>query len=150
MTVAGDFTERIDELLEAVGDGELTGSLVVDQVYAKYQHERMDLKHPNGGQAKYLGGPIMEHAGTYVGRLADNVLRGSLAAAMERNMEDLSKEVFEKAPRDFWDLRESGHPRVLNGDQVVYDRAPIVHRLSPGELKIKARLKSQGLGGGAP
>jgi hypothetical protein len=148
--MAGDFVERMTELIESIGDEELVGSVVVDQVYAKYQHERMDLKHPNGGQAKYLGGPLMENASRYVGRLSDNVLRGSLAAAMERNVEDLSKEVFDKAPRDFWDLRESAHPRVLNGDQVIYDRAPVVHRLSPGELKIKARLKAQGLGGGAP
>lgn len=145
----GDFGARIDELIESVGEGTLTGSVVVDQVYAKYQHERMDLRHPNGGQAKYLGGPILDNMRAYVGRLAENVLHGSLNGAMEENMEALSKEVFDKAPRDFWDLRESAHPTVLNDGMPVYDRAPVVHRLSPGELAVKARLKRQGLGGGA-
>lgn len=148
--MAGDFASRLEELIESVGEGKLTGSVVVDQVYAKYQHERMDLKHPNGGQAKYLSGPLLEQMRGYVGRLAQNVLRGSLDGAMAANMEDLSKQVFEKAPREFWDLRESGHPRVLNNEGMpVYDRAPVVHRLSKGELKVKDRLRSQGLGGGA-
>lgn len=147
----GDFTENISKLIESVGGEEtLTGSVVVDQVYAKYQHERMDLRHPKGGQAKYLSSPLLERHREYVGRLADNVLHGSLALAMETVVEDMSKDVFDKAPRDFWDLRESAHPRVINGDaEIIYDRAPVVHRLSPGELKVKARLKSQGLGGGA-
>lgn len=147
--MAGNFAARMDELIESVGDGELTGSVVVDQVYAKYQHERMDLRHPNGGQAKYLGGPLMLNARDYVAKLADNVLHGSLEVAMTQVVEDLSKEVFEKAPRDFWDLRESAHPSVLNDGMPVYDRPPVVHRLSEGELKVKARLKRQGLGGGA-
>lgn len=148
--MAGDFGERMDELADRVGDGKLTGSVVVDQVYAQYQHERMDLRHPNGGQAKFLGGPVLQNARRYVGKLADNVLYGNLSAAMTDVVEDLSKEVFNKAPRDFWDLRESAHPTVVNDGMPVYDRAPTVHRLSPGALKVKARLKSQGLGGGAP
>ncbi len=147
--MAGDFAARMDELIELVGEGTLEGSVVVDQVYARAQHERMDYKHPNGGQAKYLSGPLLENHRDYFRRLADNVLHGSLNGAMEANVEDLSKEVFDKAPRDFWDLRESAHPRVLNDGVPVYDRPPVVHRLTPGELRVKARLKAQGLGGGA-
>jgi hypothetical protein len=147
--MAGDFAARMDELIEAVGDGALTGSVVVDQVYAKYQHERMDLRHPKGGQAKYLSGPLLENYRAYISRLAQNVLHGSLTGAMERNVEALSREVFDKAPRDFWDLRESAHPSVLNAGMPVYDRAPVVHRLTPGQLRVKDRLRAQGLGGGA-
>lgn len=146
----GNFAERVDQLIEQVGDGALTGSVVVDQVYAKAQHERMDYKHPQGGQAKYLSGPLlMKHRG-YIQDLTDRVLTdGGLTRAMIGNMEDLSQEVFDKAPREFWDLRESGHPSVTDGSVVVYNRLPVVHRLSPGELKVKNRLRSRGLGGGA-
>jgi hypothetical protein len=126
--MAGDFGARMDELIESVGDGELTASVVVDQVYAKYQHERMDLRHPQGGQAKYL-----------------SVLHGSLQNAMEFVAEDLAaKQVFDKAPREFQDLRQSGHPRVLNGEMIVYDRPPIVHRLTAEELKAKDKARAQG------
>lgn len=148
--MSGTFGDRIDELIESVGEGKLVGSVVVDQVYAKYQHERMDLQHPRGGQAKYLGGPVLENMHTYMQKLADNVLHGSLTGAMTSNVEALSKEVFDKAPREFWDLRESAHPSVTNDGVPVYDRPPIVHRLSKGELRVKDRLRSQGLGGGAP
>jgi hypothetical protein len=147
--VAGDFFERIDELLESVGDGELKGSVVVDQVYAQAQHERMDFKHPRGGQAKFLAGPFMNKYRGYLQQIASAVLDGNAREAMTDVVEDLSKEVFDKAPREFWDLRESAHPFVNDDETVVYDRPAIVHRLSEGELKIKARLRSRGLGGGA-
>lgn len=146
--MAGDFAARMDELIEAVGDGDLIGSVVVDQVYAKYQHERMDLKHPEGGQAKYLSGPLLDNYRDYIGRLAQNVLHGSLTDAMAASMESLSLQVWDKAPRDFWDLRQSGHPMVMNQGMPVYDRPPIVHRLTEAELRMKDRLRAMGLGGG--
>jgi hypothetical protein len=143
--MAGDFGARMDELIASVGDGELTASVVVDQVYAKYQHERMDLKHPQGGQAKYLSAPLLAKARDYLGQIADNVLHGSLQGAMELVAEDLAtKQVFDHAPREFHDLRQSGHPRVLNGDMIVYDRAPLVHRLTASELKAKDKARAQG------
>ncbi len=143
--MAGDFGARMDELIAAVGDGELTGSVVVDQVYAKYQHERMDLKHPQGGQAKYLSGPLLQKYRDYLHQLAGSVLHGSLQGAMELVAEDLAtKQVFDHAPREFQDLRQSGHPRVLNGEEIVYDRAPIVHRLTEAELKAKDKARAQG------
>lgn len=143
--MAGDFGARMDELMAAVGEGELTVSVVVDQVYAKYQHERMDLKHPQGGQAKYLSAPLLNKAGDYLRQIAGSVLHGSLQGAMELVAEDLAtKQVFDHAPREFQDLRQSGHPRVLNNDLVVYDRPPIVHRLTEAELKLKDKARAQG------
>lgn len=145
----GDFAARIDELIEQTGDGALIGSVVVDQIYARIQHERLDFKHPQGGQAKYLVQPLMQRYHLYLNQLARAVLGGDLPGAMADAMEDLSQQVFEKAPREFWDLRESGHPMVNDGNTLVYDRAPLVHRLSEGELAVKDRLRARGLGGGA-
>lgn len=149
--MAGDFGARMDDLIASVGEGKLTGRVVVDQVYAKYQHERMDLQHPRGGQAKYLTTPLMAKFRDYYKDLAGEVLHGSLKASMIKSMEDLAaKQVFDYAPREFEDLRESGHPIVNDDGFDVYDRAPLVHRLTAGELKVKDRLRSQGLGGGGP
>jgi len=145
--MAGDFLARMDELIEEHDGGDVVGSVVVDQVYARYQHERMDLKHPNGGQAKFLSGPLLNDAGKYLQKLAGNVLHGSLNAAMAECMESLSLSVWEKAPRDFWDLRQSGNPRVHVGAAEVYNRPPIVPRLTEAQLREKARLKGMGLGG---
>jgi hypothetical protein len=143
--VSSSFGDRMDELIESVGDGTLTGSVVVDQVYAKYQHERMDLKHPQGGQARYLGQPLLDKNREYVRQLADAVLHGSLQQAMEVVVEDLAtKQIFDKAPREFQDLRQSGHPRVMNGELITYDRAPLVHRLTADELKAKDKARAQG------
>lgn len=145
--MAGDFFARMDELIEEHDGGPLTGSVVVDQIYAKYQHERMDLKHPNGGQAKFLSGPLLNKAPQYLQKLAGAVLHGSLKGAMAECMESLSLQVWEKAPRDFWDLRQSGNPRVLEGGAEVYNRQAIVPRLTEQQLREKARLKGMGYGG---
>lgn len=138
------FEARLDELAEKVGEGRLTGSVEVDQVYAQYQHEGLDLRHPRGGQAKYLEQPLYENYGDYYRALADNVLEGSLAAAMEDNVEDLSGHVFDLAPVEFYDLRGSGHPTVSSDGEVVYDRPPIQARLTPAELRAKDRLRALG------
>lgn len=41
--------------------------------YAIYVHERLDLNHPNGGQAKYLEEPVLAAADGIAGRLADTL-----------------------------------------------------------------------------
>lgn len=138
----GDFTERMEALAERVGEGKLVGNVEVNQVYAKYQHERLDLKHPRGGQAKYLYTPLMLKHRDYLNNLSNNLT--NLERAMAGNMEDLSQKVFEYAPREFHDLRRSGHPMVFSGGAQVYNRPPTINRLSESELRVKNRLRARG------
>lgn len=145
--MAGDFAARMTELIEEHDGGPLEGSVTVDQVYARFQHERMDLKHPAGGQAKFLSGPLLNDSAKMLQKLAGAVLDGSLVGAMAQNMESLSLSVWEKAPRDFWDLRQSGNPVVRVNGAEVYNRPPIVPRLTAAQLREKARLRGMGLGG---
>lgn len=148
--MASDFFELIDELQEEVGDGHLTGFVEVDQVYAAYQHNGLDLRHPEGGQALYLIAPLLERQRSYMQKLAEAVLKGpgELKKAMADGMEDLSDQVYELAPREFHDLRASGHPYVKDGDELVYDRQPYVHRLTEEELRAKDDLRRMGFGHG--
>lgn len=129
------FHEGVKQLEGMTGDGELMGRVTVDQVYAHVQHEDlsprqdgsvvpMKLKHPRGGGAKYLEGPLHDHAESYVKNLADHVLDGLLDDAMAGNMEHLSDQVEQRAPVDQNVLRRSGHPQVFSRNMVVYDRAP--------------------------
>lgn len=138
------FEQRLSELADRVGDGVLTGRIEVDQVYARFQHEGLDLKHPKGGRAKYLEGPLYQKHRELYGRLAANVLHGSLEDAMRANVEALAVEVYDNAPREFHDLRRSAHPVVTDGDAVVYDRLPEVHRLTAPELRAKAEARALG------
>lgn len=144
--MAGDFSSRIDRLMEEVGTGNLEGTVVVDQVYAKYQHEDLSLIHLGGGHAKYLENPLMANHPDYLRHLADNVLDGNLNQAMADNMEALSREVYKEAPMEFGDLRASGHPMVHSQGEMVYDRAALVGRLTEEEIDIKMHLRSLGLG----
>ena len=140
------FDQRMRDLADDVGAGTLVGRVEVDQVYARFQHEGLDLRHPEGGQAKYLEAPLYsEHRGYYQ-RLADNVLAGDLEGAMASVTEALSGKVYELAPFEFGDLKASGHPSVMSSGQVVYDRPPNVHRLTPLELRTKSELRSLGFG----
>lgn len=146
MAGSDTFEARLHELADQVGEGVLHGSVVVDQVYARYQHEGLDLKHPSGGVAKYLEGPLYANHRDYFQRIADRVLTGGLTDAMADNVEALSREVYDKAPREFHDLRASGHPSVTDHDRVAYDRPPNVHRLTPAELEAKSHLRALGFG----
>lgn len=58
---------------------------------------------------------------------------------MAGNMEDLSAQVQEKAPKFWGDLRNSGHPVVTSQGRTTYDRPPRARRLTEAELRQKAR-----------
>jgi len=137
--MADTFQARTEELLQKVGSGHLRGSVVVDQVYAKYQHERTDLKHPRGGQAKFLSAPLRQYAGYYLQHLANNVLEGDLDAAMADNMEHLENQAETLAPRLLGNLRRSGSPEVQDGLVSTYDRPPEQRRLTEAELDAQGR-----------
>jgi hypothetical protein len=138
--MSGTFSARIDELRHMTGDGaKVTALVVVDQRYARFQHERADLSHPRGGTAFYLQKPLFEHFRTYLADYAKNVLRDGGIKAMERSAEHLSDQVEVSAPREWGDLHRSGHPQVTVGDRTVYDREPKVQRLTEEELRAKSR-----------
>lgn len=143
-----DFSGRIQQLLDQVGDYHLRGEVKVNQVYARYQHERLDLKHPTGGGAKYLTLAFMGTRNTALQRLANAVLDGDVRAAMIANVEDVSYAVSELAPFEFGDLGASGHPQVRDQGRYVYNRQPLRARLTHEELRIKSRLRSLGFGNG--
>jgi hypothetical protein len=133
------FADGLHELSQRVGFGDLVGSVVVDQVYAHYQHERLDLRHPRGGQAKYLEQPFMAKRDTYLTEIARSLFdEGGAREAMKRCVEELSTSVEVHAPREWGDLARSGHPMVNDDGSLVYDRAPYAHRLSKEELHAKA------------
>lgn len=52
---------------------ELIGEVVFNTPYATYQHEEMDLNHPQGGEAKYLEKPLKENAKNYIEGLAEAI-----------------------------------------------------------------------------
>jgi hypothetical protein len=137
---AGTFSERITELRHKLGDGQrLSGSVTCDQVYAHFQSERLDLKHPRGGGPKYLTRPLMDGYRDYLTDYARTVLDDGGTGAMKRSMEHLSDQVEITAPREWGDLRKSGAPKVTLGGRTVYDRPPKAARQTAEELKAKSR-----------
>ncbi len=142
MAGSDSFDAALARLSEAVGRGRIRGSVVVDQVYARYQHEGLDFQHPRGGQAKYLEQPLYANAPLMLQDIAARVLpRGDVKGAMADAMEDLSGEVFDRAPIEFLDLRASAHPTVRQGGALTYDRPPMQARLTEQQLKAKHKLR---------
>ena len=139
----GTFTARIAELQHRghFGTGLLEGSVTVDQVYAHYQHERLDLHHPRGGEAKYLERPLFEQFTYYLTEIAAGILDDGGERAMARSMEHLSDAAELRTPWEWGDLMHSGHPQVTRGLRDVYDRPPKRHRLTEAELRAKNRLR---------
>jgi hypothetical protein len=138
--MAGTFDERITALMEQVGTGDLTGTVEVNQRYSHWQHEGLDFVHPRGGQALFLSTPLMERFPAYLEAIAKTVLGDGGKHAMEGAMENLSEAVAVLAPVEFANLRASGHPTVTDNGAVVYDRAPLQHRLTEEELRAERGL----------
>jgi hypothetical protein len=134
------FSARIAELRRMTGaPARLRGQVTVDQVYAHYQHEHLEFRHPRGGRARFLQAPLFEHYSEYLADYARRVLDDGGQRSMEHSMEHLSDRVEFEAPREWGDLMRSGHPEVHEGSRTVYDRQPKVHRLSEAELRAKSR-----------
>lgn len=151
----GSLSERTRELQEIVGDGDLVGKVEVNQPYAVPQHEGIwqtgplagvvIRNHPQGGGAHFLSEPLTQNAERYMHNLAGNVYEpGGLTGAMADNMEDLSSEVHDRAPRETEALRNSAHPTVTSDGETVYDRPPVVPRLSDADLKNRSRTHRRG------
>lgn len=140
------FSEGVDDLIHAT-EQDLTGSLTVDQVYARYQELGVDFNHPQGGIALALATALLSKNSEILHKLSDAILDGreAMQNAMAEGMEALNLEYYELAPREFHDLRASGSPEVLEGEEQVYHRPPNVHRLTDADLRAKQELKNLGI-----
>lgn len=140
------FMDRTLVLLDQVGGGVLEVKVVVDQPYAKYQHERTDLRHPAGGGAKYLERALYGTVTRNMNTLRAAVLRGDLREASVRVGELIASKSFDNAPWEFGDLKASHEVRVKDGGSIYRVVPPNRKRLSKYELRIKSRLRRLGLG----
>lgn len=139
----GAFATNLETLATRV-EGRWTGHVLVDQVYAHYQHAHLEFRHPRGGQALYLQVPLYRHYRRYYGILAREAITSegtNLRGGYREVVEHLSAQVYLLAPREFHDLRQSGHPYVTRDGKKVYDRKPLVGRLSEQELQEKSHLR---------
>lgn len=138
--MVSSFFDRIDELSDAVGHGTVSVSVEVDQVYAHYQEVGAELSHPRGGMAFALREASVAHADKHMETLAGRAVTEDGSHLREAAI-DVSEatvaDYYELAPRDYDDLRDSGHPKVTDEGAIVYDRPPVVARLTEAELRLK-------------
>lgn len=132
--------QRIGELQEQVGQGTLTGHLLRDQVYAHYQEARLDLRHPQGGQAMYQETSLYDYRGEYLQQVADRALE-NITSGMIEAVEAFDGHAAQRCPKELTLLSRSGHPSVTSQGAVVYDRAPEVPRLSKEDLRELAHQR---------
>lgn len=157
--MARSFAEGINQFQRDMGGGgSVSSRCLVSQVYAAYQHESLELRHPRGGQAKYLEEPLLASADHYMQRIARDLITdggSELQSAMIAISEDMVELVEDYAPREWHDLMYSGAPSVIETSyrlskvvgagsefytregHVLYERAPKVRRLTDEELRAK-------------
>lgn len=140
--MTGDFQQKCKELLKNVGDKKLEGKVVVDQVYAKFQHESLDLKHPRGGGGKFLTRALISnYRGIFRGLARDAYRPLGLNSAMITGMEKIARGVYQNAPHEMNDLRNSAAPSVKDRGRFIYNRPAVRKRLSKSQLKAKDRAR---------
>lgn len=134
-----EFEERINELLERVGDGRLRGTVTIDQVYAAYQHFRADLSH-RVGKVRYLSDPLNAEYRSFFQRIADEVLEpGGPVHGMVSAVESLANSAATQTPVDLFNLARSQAITVRDKGAIVYHRDPRQGRLSEAELRALHR-----------
>lgn len=139
-----EFLAGLRRLDEAVGRGTLELGIVVNQRYAKYQHERRDLAHPQGGKSHYLVDPLYERAGSMLGALAREAITPEGSNLTGEARDQVEKWVHRsriESPKWFGDLANSHAPYVTDGAETVYERRPKARRLTDDELTLKNRWK---------
>lgn len=140
----GEFIKGLRRLAKIVGDKNLEGKVVVDQIYAKYQHESLDLKHPHGGGGKFLTKALFQNYRSAMRGMARDAYRPyGLNSAMIVGMEKVAKGVYQNAPHEFNDLRNSAAPSVKDRGRFIYNRPPVVKRLTQSQLKAKDRARGR-------
>lgn len=139
----GEAGDRLRALADHIGLGDLVGKTEVDQVYAHYQHEHPQFKHPRGGQAFYLQEPLYESTERYMQAVANDMLdmEKRLVDTVFDQMEDLVRQVKVRAPVLFYNLHRSGAPSVTDNGATVRSAPPEQRRLSEQELKALSRSR---------
>lgn len=147
--MTSNCSDRLRHLNEHIGHGKLKAKVKIDQVYAADQHESLHYKHPRGGRAKYLEGPLFENHRDYYGDLADAVLDPggpSLTSRMLGVGRDLVVDAATNTPFEFGDLMQSGELSVYEGSALRLYDPPMQERLTDSELRGKDYMRSLGLG----
>lgn len=140
----GEFNRRCQELLKIVGDKNLEGKVVVNQIYAQNQHETLYFRHPSGGGPKFLTRALFQnHQSIMRGLARDALRRYGLNSAMIVGMEKVSRGVYQNAPHEFNDLRNSAAPSVKDRGRFIYNRPPVVKRLTKAQLRAKDRARGR-------
>lgn len=135
----GEFQERIEELIERVGDGRLRGTVTVDQVYAAYQNFRLDLHH-RVGKARFLSDSLTEGYRDYFQSVADHVLEpAGPVHGMVQACEALANTTATRTPVELFNLARSQGITVRDKGAIVYHREPRQRRLSEAELRALRR-----------
>lgn len=91
--------------------------------------------HPRGGEFDYLGRSLTDMGPGFPNRVKD-AIEGEqpLDDLMIRMVEELSTEAEIRAPREFGILNASAHPTVKSDGSTIYDRPPVIPRLTQPEL----------------
>lgn len=162
------FFDRMDDLSEQVGRGELHGQVNFDQVYARYVDGTGDLgddtgvitpteishgphgkpgptfDHPRGGQAGYLTGTLTEKGAEVAQQWADSIgEERPLDTVAITQVEAVAAEAAIRAPREFWLLTGSGSTEVQSDGAVIYEREAPVPRAAEGLLKDLVRTAEE-------
>lgn len=148
----GTFGEGVDALKELVGSGHLEGTVEFDQVYAFNQHEGLWLdfmgrygpKVMHRGRPHFLSGPLTGGSEGFMATIAEHTLHDGPALGMIEDVERLADESAAAAPVEFGDLADSAHPKVTSDGAVIYDRPPLVGRLSDTQHAAKAAKRARG------
>lgn len=138
----GTFGARIGVLRRQVPH-QVSATIGVDQVYAKYQLLRDDLRHPRGGIAHYLDTALRGTSREPYSRAAPLLLAGGAVGGFTQGSIAIAQSSERLTPIDTYLLRGSTSVTVTSDGRVVGYRPPTYPRLSREALKAWRKVHAQ-------
>lgn len=141
--MSGTFLARIGELRQRVPSGRLHASITVDQIYARYQLLRTDLRHPRGGTAHYLDNAMSARRSQPYADVAGALYAGGAVVAFTQGNVGIAQTSEQLTPIDTYLLRGSTSVTISHDGRVVAYRPPTYPRLGKEALKAWRQLHAQ-------
>lgn len=141
--MTGTFHARIAVLRRTVGVGHVTATIAVDQVYAKYQLLRDDLKHPRGGIAHYLDTALSTNRSQPYAEAAKTLLFGGPDIGFTNGSIRIAQTSEQLTPIDTYLLRGSTSVTITHDGRMVAYRPPAHPRLGKEALKAWRKIHAE-------
>lgn len=137
--MSSEYTARIEEFIDSLGEGEIKARVEVKQPYAIPQERgfwesgplagHKIRNHPGGGMTHAMTESVIPFADAYMAEIGSRLITSSgsqVHDGFKQVAESIARHYSEFAPIESGVLRGSTHPQVIENGAVTWEMPPVV------------------------